>query len=71
MRVCVPPILRLGTPRDDSAAAPNRRPDETEMTMTEPTGADAPIDDVLTPATPGAQALPTEAEDEIQEKPQK
>jgi hypothetical protein len=49
----------------------NRRPDETEMTMTEPTGADAPIDDVLTPATPGAQALPTEADDEIQEKPQK
>jgi len=41
------------------------------MTMTEPTGADAPLDEVLTPATPGAQALPTEADDEIEGKPQK
>jgi hypothetical protein len=46
-------------------------PTKPETTMTDPTGADAPIDDVLTPATPGAQALPTEAEDEIEEKPQK
>ncbi len=39
--------------------------------MTEPTGADVPIEDVLTPATPGAQALPTEAEEEVEEEPQK
>jgi hypothetical protein len=49
--------------------ADRRADDETEMTLTEPTGTDTPIDDVLTPATPGAQALPTEAEDDIEEKP--
>ena len=39
--------------------------------MAERTGADAPIEDVLTPATPGAEALPTEAEEEVEEEPQK
>jgi hypothetical protein len=38
-----------------------------EMTMTEPTGADVPAEDALTPATPGAQALPTEAQEEVDE----
>jgi hypothetical protein len=42
-----------------------------EMTMTEPTGTDVPIDEVLTPATPGAQALPTEAQDEVEDEAEK
>lgn len=39
-------------------------PSRDEVTMTEPKDDNVPVEEVLTPATPGAEALPSTEDDE-------